>query len=228
MKGHNDKCCRDAMLGFYPLYLLWIAGLIAEVIGQHDTAIKLAGLTVAGFFFFFFSRSRIVFHKKTRGLQEEVTVQAQQQATHGAAEGATTVIGEGGMMDGNISGGRDADIYGHVTGDIILPEGTVRILPGGYVNGNITATSVIISGTVEGCCEGHNVSVLAQGRFSGVCRSAAFSITTGGVFTGTSEPWPEKTELVCLQTGEKSRSADRHDSLVADDRERAEMKEEEQ
>ncbi|HHR8594474.1 TPA: polymer-forming cytoskeletal protein [Salmonella enterica subsp. enterica serovar Lexington] len=66
--------------------------------------------------------------------------------------------------------------------------GTVRILPGGHVNGNIAATSIIISGTVEGCGEGHSVSVLAQGRFCGVCRSSAFSITTGGVFTGTSEP----------------------------------------
>lgn len=63
---------------------------------QHDTAIKLAGVTVAGLFFFFFSRSRIVFRKKTRGLQEEVTVQAQQLVTRDVAEGATTVIGEGG------------------------------------------------------------------------------------------------------------------------------------
>lgn len=125
-----------------------------------------------------------MFHKKTRGLQEELTVQEVHQATRGAVkEGVTTVIGEGMVMDGNITGGRDADIYGHFTGDIILPEGTVRILSEGYVNGNITATSIIISGTVEGYCEGHSVSVLALGRFNGVCRSAAFSITTGGVFT---------------------------------------------
>lgn len=51
---------------------------------------------MAGLFFFFFSRSRIVFRKKTRGLQEEVTVQAQQLVTRDVAEGATTVIGEGG------------------------------------------------------------------------------------------------------------------------------------
>ncbi|EBV2827378.1 polymer-forming cytoskeletal protein [Salmonella enterica subsp. enterica serovar Adelaide] len=146
-----------------------------------------------------------MFHKKTRGLQEELTVQEVHQATRGAVkEGVTTVIGEGMVMDGNITGGRDADIYGHFTGDIILPEGTVRILSEGYVNGNITATSIIISGTVEGYCEGHSVSVLALGRFNGVCRSAAFSITTGGVFTGTSESWPEKTEPVCLQAGENS------------------------
>lgn len=143
-------------------------------------------------------------------------------------KGPSRLLARGGVIDGNITGGRDADIYGHVTGDIILREGTVRILPEGYVNGNITATSIIISGVVEGCCEGHSVSVLAQGRFSGVCRSAAFSITTGGVFTGTSEPWPEKTEPVCLQAGEKAPSADRRDSLVADVRERAETKEEEQ
>ncbi|EFM0751980.1 polymer-forming cytoskeletal protein [Salmonella enterica subsp. enterica serovar Bredeney] len=216
------------MSGLYPLYAIWIAGLIAEVTGQHAIAVRLAGLTVVGFFFFFFSRSRTVFHKKTRELQEGRTVQEAHQATRGAAEGATTVIGEGVVMDGNITGGRDADIYGHVTGDIILPEGTVRILPEGYVNGNITATGIIISGVVEGCCEGHSVSVLAQGRFSGVCRSAAFSITTGGVFTGASEPWPEKTEPVCLQAGEKAPSPDRRDSPVADVRERAETKEEEQ
>ncbi len=37
-----------------------------------------------------------MFRKKTRGLQEEVTVQAQQLVTRDVAEGATTVIGEGG------------------------------------------------------------------------------------------------------------------------------------
>lgn len=165
-----------------------------------------------------------MFHKKIRELQEDPGV----QATREAEEGATTVIGKGGVMDGNITGGRDADIYGHLTGDIILPEGTVRILPEGYINGNITATSIIISGTVEGCCEGHSVTVLAKGRFSGVCRSAAFSITAGGVFTGTSEPWPEKAEPACLNMEKKFLSADRGDNLLPDARGQVTMKEEEE
>lgn len=223
MKLYNDKCSS----GLYLLYLLWIAGLIAEVIGQHVTAIRLAGLTVVGLFFFFFSRSRIVFHKKTRGLQEGLAVQEAHQVMRGAVtEGSTTVIGEGVIMDGNITGGRDVDIYGHFTGDIIMPEGAVRILPEGYVNGNITAASITISGTVEGCCEGHSVTLLAQGRFIGVCRSAAFSITTGGVFTGTSEPWPEKTKSVCLQAVEKAPSAGRCESLKPDERTETATKEE--
>ncbi|EAA6923724.1 polymer-forming cytoskeletal protein [Salmonella enterica subsp. enterica] len=225
LKLYNDKCCQDATSGLYLIYLLWIAGLIAEVIGQHVTAISLAGLTVVGLFFF--SRSRTVFHKKKQGLQEGLAVQEAHQVMRGAVtEGTTTVIGEGVIMDGNITGGRDVDIYGHFTGDIIMPEGTVRILPEGYVNGNITAASITISGTVEGCCEGNSVTLLAQGRFIGVCRSAAFSITTGGVFTGTSEPWSEKTKSVCLQAGEKAPSADRCESLKPDESTETATKEE--
>ncbi|HGB5187929.1 TPA: polymer-forming cytoskeletal protein [Salmonella enterica subsp. salamae serovar 21:z10:z6] len=165
-----------------------------------------------------------MFRKKARELQEDPDV----QVMRGAAEGATTIIGEGVVMDGNITGGRDADIYGHVTGDIILPEGTVRIMPEGYINGNITAASIMISGMVEGCCEGHSVTVLAQGRFSGVCRSAAFSITAGGVFTGTSEPWPDKAEPACLNTEKISPSAERGGNLMPDVRGLIIMKEEEE
>lgn len=196
------------MSGIYPLYLLWIAGLIAEVTGQHDTAIKLAGVTVAGLFFFFFSRSRRrvelqkepprllirsnMFSKKSRPEQEEHTpVPADNGSQSGERDSTTTVIGEGTVVEGNILQGKNADVYGELTGDITLPAGTVRVMQGGKVNGTVRAAGIVVGGEVEGGCEGQSVTVLAQGVLRGTCRSGEFSIKPGGVFTGTSETLPE-------------------------------------
>ncbi|ECD2400840.1 hypothetical protein EW445_18025 [Salmonella enterica subsp. enterica serovar Newport] len=132
-----------------------------------------------------------MFNKKSRPQQ---TVSVPQPVP---ADSTTTVIGEGTVMEGNILRGRNAEVYGGLTGDITLPDGTVRVMPGGTVSGTIRAAGIVIGGAVEGCCEAQDVTVLEEGVLRGICRSVLFSIKPGGVFTGTSEPLPEGQREAC-------------------------------
>lgn len=105
-----------------------------------------------------------------------------------ARDSTITVIGEGTVMEGNILQGRHAEVYGSLIGDITLPDGTVRVMPGGTVTGTVRAAGIVVGGAVDGCCEAQDVTVLEEGDLRGICRSVAFSIRPGGMFTGTSEP----------------------------------------
>ncbi|EHI5678378.1 polymer-forming cytoskeletal protein [Salmonella enterica] len=144
-----------------------------------------------------------MFSKKSRSEQEEHTpVPADDGSLSGERDSTTTVIGEGTVVEGNILQGKNADVYGELTGDITLPTGTVRVMQGGKVNGAVRAAGIVVGGEVEGGCEGQSVTVLAQGILRGTCRSGEFSIKPGGVFTGTSETLQE--------SGVKSKTVTEH------------------
>lgn len=122
-----------------------------------------------------------------------------------SGEYSTTVIGSGTEVEGRITSGKGADVYGVFIGDICLQEGTARVMYGGRVNGDIRAPAIEVGGVVEGRCEGHCVTVLEQGVLKGMCCSAEFSIRSGGVFTGTSEAWPD-TEKKAVSMMKKQNS----------------------
>ncbi|ECL8859527.1 polymer-forming cytoskeletal protein [Salmonella enterica] len=173
----------------------WTAGLAALVLQKKTMALLLSGLALVVFGFYFLPevRSELMFSRKKPLLQDKTKAEPDcPEAMSLAVQAkATTVIGTGAVVDGNISCGQGAEIYGVLTGEISLPEGTVRILPGGRVNGNISASAIIIGGVVEGRCEGQTVTVLEQGTLRGTCCSAEFSIKPGGGFIGNAEAWPE-------------------------------------
>ena len=60
------------------------------------------------------------------------------------ANGQTIVI------KGEISGNEDLTVAGRVEGKINLANRVLTLLPGSHVTGDVTAGSVIVSGTVEG------------------------------------------------------------------------------
>ncbi|ASG19099.1 hypothetical protein DI333_06185 [Salmonella enterica subsp. enterica serovar Oranienburg] len=165
---------------------------IAAVLRAH-------GGSIAFFFDSFFLTSffwseirRNMFGKKSSSVQEESTSAHDVEGSlNGELDIATTVIGGGTVVEGNILRGMNADVYGEFTGDINLPLGMVRVMGGGKVKGTILASGIVLGGEVEGCCEGKSVTVLAQGILRGTCRSAEFSIKPGGIFTGTSETLQE-------------------------------------
>ncbi|EBS3707155.1 polymer-forming cytoskeletal protein [Salmonella enterica subsp. enterica serovar Hull] len=129
-----------------------------------------------------------MFSKKTCTLQEKNDCSTSDDVIQSEGNNSTTtVIGEGTFVEGNILRGMNADIYGELVGDITMLAGTVRVMQGGKVNGIVKAAGIVVSGEVEGCCEGKCVTVLAQGVLRGICRSEEFSIVPSGVFIGTSE-----------------------------------------
>ncbi|EAX5602873.1 polymer-forming cytoskeletal protein [Salmonella enterica] len=185
---NNHRC-------FYLLYLsygTWVTGLIFLCLHHSAAAIFLClTLMLLGLYFWSAIRSSM-FIKKSPSVSPDI-VPADAINHDGPPGSLTTIIGEGTVVEGNILSGMNADVYGQLTGDITLPDGTVRVMPGGHINGTIVAAGIVIGGDVDGCCEGQSVTVLEQGGLRGVCRSTTFSIKPGGVFTGTSETLPAAT-----------------------------------
>ncbi|EFJ2951338.1 polymer-forming cytoskeletal protein [Escherichia coli] len=106
---------------------------------------------------------------------------------HHANAGRLTVIGSEASLNGSITDGGDVEVWGRFYGDIILVEGCVEVMRGGYVEGNIRATEVVINGTVRGRCEGGSVSIMEHGQLEGDCCVVELVIHHGGRFVGTSE-----------------------------------------
>ncbi|EAA3705519.1 hypothetical protein D8R48_22810 [Salmonella enterica subsp. enterica serovar Newport] len=185
MRENNGRNSSRCIYLLYLVYVIWLSGLGLHCLQRPEAGLLLC-LTLIFLVLFFWSEIRnSMFNKKSRPQQ---TVSVPQPVT---ADSTTTVIGEGTVMEGNILRGRNAEVYGGLTGDITLPDGTVRVMPGGTVSGTVRAAGIVIGGEVEGCCEAQDVTVLEAGVLRGICRSVAFSIKPGGVFTGTSEPLPE-------------------------------------
>lgn len=176
------------------VYGLWcmVAWGIAAVLRAHGGSIVFFFDSFFLTSFFWSEIRRNMFGKKSSSVQEESTsVHDVEGSLNGELEIATTVIGAGTVVEGNILRGMNANVYGELIGDITLPLGMVRVMEGGKVKGTIRAAGIVLGGEVEGCCEGKSVMVLAQGILRGTCRSAEFSIKPGGIFTGSSETLQE-------------------------------------
>ncbi|MGC0623110.1 bactofilin family protein [Escherichia coli] len=127
-----------------------------------------------------------------------------------ANAGRLTVIGGEASLNGSITDGGDVEVWGRFYGDITLVEGCVEVMRGGYVEGNIRATEVVINGTVRGRCEGGSVSIMEHGQLEGDCCVVELVIHHGGRFVGTSEVCRVAEELsteikddtVLTETGE--------------------------
>ena len=95
-----------------------------------------------------------------------------------------TLIGASTTITGNIDSTGTVRIDGTYTGDIVTISDVI-IGKGAYVKGNIKATSVIISGTVEGNirCTGF-LELLPTATLTGDIEVANFSIENGSTFNG--------------------------------------------
>lgn len=100
--------------------------------------------------------------------------------------GAATIIAQGTRIKGNIT----TDCHLHIDGEFegkIDSKNTVMIGKNGYVNGEIYANKLIISGKLKGLTESDAVEISSQGRFEGVITSTELVIERKGVFIGESK-----------------------------------------
>jgi len=108
----------------------------------------------------------------------------------GGDDGATTVIGEGITLKGEIRGAGAVVVLGRFEGDIVV-EGTITVGEGGYVDANISADTIVIDGMVRGNLSADTkVEIGATGALTGSVKSAALSASTGA--TVKSEIWVEQ------------------------------------
>jgi cytoskeletal protein CcmA (bactofilin family) len=105
---------------------------------------------------------------------------------------ATTVIGEGVTLKGELRGAGAVVVLGRFEGDIAV-DGTITVGEGGYVDANISAGTIVIDGVVRGNLSADTrVEIGATGALTGSVKSAALSADTGA--TVKSEIWLERGE----------------------------------
>ncbi len=104
---------------------------------------------------------------------------------------ATTIIGPGITMKGELKGDGTLMMLGHFEGEIAM-SGAVHIGPDSRVDANITAASMVVAGAVRGnlSAEGR-VEIVPTGSLTGNLRSGSFSAADGATVRG--EIWVERS-----------------------------------
>jgi cytoskeletal protein CcmA (bactofilin family) len=109
----------------------------------------------------------------------------------GLQQGATTVIGEGMTLKGELHGSGPIVVLGRFEGDIVV-EGTITVGEGGEVDANISASTIVIDGVVRGNLSADTkVEIGPTGALTGSVKSASLSASDGA--TVKSEIWLERT-----------------------------------
>ena len=104
---------------------------------------------------------------------------------------STTVIGEGMTLKGELRGAGPVVVLGRFEGDIVV-DGMITVGEGGYVDANISASTIVIDGVVRGNLSADtNVEIGATGSLTGSVKSAALSTSIGA--TVKSEIWLERS-----------------------------------
>lgn len=111
--------------------------------------------------------------------------------TSSPASSETTIIARGAKIDGVFNCASRLHVDGELKGEI-HSKSIVTIGKGGKINGNITASRLIVNGLFEGSADCDGVEVLAGGRFLGKVISKELIIESKAQFEGESKIKIEK------------------------------------
>ncbi len=99
-----------------------------------------------------------------------------------------SVITEGVIINGNLTGEGDMKLAGCVEGEIYLKSGKLTVEPTGYIEGNIVVNEILISGEVRGTIEAKSkVSLSSTGKIKGDVKTARIDIAEGAFLCGNFE-----------------------------------------
>lgn len=105
-------------------------------------------------------------------------------------ETATTVLGPGISLKGELKGDGSVTMLGSFEGDIVL-NGALHVGPEARVDANITAAAVIVAGIVRGNLSADaRVEILPTGSLTGTVKSGSFLAADGATVKG--EIWIER------------------------------------
>ncbi len=180
------------------LWGLWVAALVAYAI--YDLFFY---LFIVPALFLIFTVSNVMFKKKVNSNNDgsssvNIPSQTSMPLSNASQENAknNTIIAAGTQLKGNINLDGDIQIYGVVMGDIIVNEGSIRLMRSGQIEGNLTAPHITVDGRVEGVCISDDLEILEHGRLKGIVKGSNFSIKKGGIFVGQSEITEEPVSQV--------------------------------
>ena len=115
-----------------------------------------------------------------------------------------SVIDEGLVVSGDIFGEDNLTVKGVVKGSIFLKDGDVNIEESGYVEGEILANTVTISGEISGNVTAiTRLQVMSTSKIFGNIQSAKIAMAEGAFLSGKMdirEPEPVESEIQDFQT----------------------------
>jgi len=115
-----------------------------------------------------------------------------------------SVIDEGLVVSGDIFGEDNLTVKGVVKGSIFLKDGSVSIEESGYVEGEILANTVTISGEISGKVTAiTSLHLMSTSKISGNIQSTKIVMAEGAFLSGTMdirEPEPVESEIQDFQT----------------------------
>lgn len=98
---------------------------------------------------------------------------------------ATSVIGPGTVVRGNVRGDGSVEILGRVEGDVSV-SGDVVIGDGAVVRGNVSGRELTVSGTVQGDLRGNDAVLVERGaRVVGDLSAPRIGVAPGALVRGT-------------------------------------------
>ena len=116
-----------------------------------------------------------------------------------------TLVGEGSVIEGNITGDNSILINGTVTGDVTT-QSTIRVGRSGVIKGNVKANSAILSGIIEGDLDVLDSTVLGpHSRLKGDLKTTRLKIEEGATFEGRCVMLDRKAEEDLKDDGEKTK-----------------------
>lgn len=196
--------------------LLWLFALLAWCLGAH-TAARLAGLlAVAALIIQLVQGWIIPMFKKQKPSEAPATLTPPAPVNEAAASGAekhtNTVIASDVHVEGNVVSSTPVYIHGSVHGNITAPEGLIKVMRTGSVEGNVICRELVIDGTIQGQCLADTVEIYENGRINGTLAYRQLAIKKGGQFTGQADVQPPvqpKNNVVGLKTDAPPEKSDR-------------------
>ena len=198
--------------------LFWLLALVAWCFNAPSLTWLFAALTLMAFGLpLLFNQVNLMFkkQKKTETDKQEILPPAPSIEHEPAAveKHGTTVIASDVHFEGNIVSGGHVYVHGKLNGNIDSKESLIKIMRGGYVEGNITCRELIVDGKVIGQCSSEAIEICENGQITGTLLYRTLAIKKGGVFSGQAEVLPAVAEKNNVVGMIKENPADMPDRL---------------
>ncbi len=105
----------------------------------------------------------------------------------------STLIGEGCIINGNISAKDYVRIDGMVDGNAAVDNGLI-VGERGVVNGDVKAQEIIVYGTINGNLYSEKLEIKSSGRIKGAISTQKIEVEVGAIYNGSISMHPDDTK----------------------------------
>ncbi len=136
--------------------------------------------------------------------------------TFSNGEKINTILGVNTTIEGNLISEGTIRIDGDINGDLEV-EGCVYIGENAHVKGNVTASDIELSGTIEGNINAKGIlKLLSTAKLYGDIKVQSLIIDEGSIFHGSSDMFEQKT-ISFADKSSKDSTRSRKNASVLDD-----------